>query len=437
MNDDEYQALQTLLKILAGLGQGVEVSNYDMIIGTINLQKFHASLPWKFDNNLELTRNDLEIPRAIVKYAIAAFGWRGLNVWGKGRGIVADSFRSNPDLRAILYYLGLDEADIPIYQLEGNILYRPNFFVAIDRKLSAVILSIRGTMSLQDIVTDLSCECVPFDRLKTFQKDEKKMEEDGNGNGNGGEELCHSGFLSAAHWFVNILGERLINLAVDNNLDNIYFTGHSLGGCIASMTLMVLVDRIKRRKAMEEEKGSSIPWQLLNREKRPIRIHGYAFGPAPSLSLNLAKEADEYLDSFVYGSDSVPRICYGSVLDFQAMLVYAAELGNTGHLFKIKLPTDLTSKLHECRNAIRRNLNYNEKLYIAGRVHHIINLAEPGGGQRTVIDTCDKERFDELILHNKMLTSHLPPKYEKGIERAYLDLSIDETIKKTASKDGP
>jgi hypothetical protein len=46
MNDDEYQALQTLLKILAGLGQGVEVSNYDMIIGTINLQKFHASLPW-------------------------------------------------------------------------------------------------------------------------------------------------------------------------------------------------------------------------------------------------------------------------------------------------------------------------------------------------------------------------------------------------------
>lgn len=67
-------------------------------------------------------------------------------MFGKRHEILVDSFRSKADLRAVLKYLDLPDSDMLVFGLEESKLFRPNFFVSIDRSLSAIVLSIRGTM---------------------------------------------------------------------------------------------------------------------------------------------------------------------------------------------------------------------------------------------------------------------------------------------------
>lgn len=99
-----------------------------------------------YGNNLVLKKNDLEIPRIIYKYTMATMGWRGLNFFGKGQGYINDSFRSEADLKSVMNFLKLTKSDLLIFEIGENRIFRPNFFVAIDRGLSAIVLSIRGTM---------------------------------------------------------------------------------------------------------------------------------------------------------------------------------------------------------------------------------------------------------------------------------------------------
>ena len=64
--------------------------------------------------------------------------------------------------RVIVQMTGLNDAAIKVCQLEGETALMPRYFIAVDETRRVVVLSIRGTLSLSDIMTDVCAECVPF-----------------------------------------------------------------------------------------------------------------------------------------------------------------------------------------------------------------------------------------------------------------------------------
>jgi hypothetical protein len=161
MSNEEYFALKNFLDLATAWGQGVEVSGVSLFWSFMTIQKYFKNLPMyivycsicnsfqlnrEFGNNVMLKKKDLELPRILYRYSMATTGWRGLNFFGKGQGYIVDSMRRQADLNSVLKYLNLNESDLLIFELRESRVFRPNFFVSIDRGLSAIILSIRGTM---------------------------------------------------------------------------------------------------------------------------------------------------------------------------------------------------------------------------------------------------------------------------------------------------
>lgn len=77
---------------------------------------------------------------------MASYGWKGLNFIGKGNGIFSDAVRSQSDALSIIEHLEIPKEDLLAYEFRANAAFRPSYFIARDRKLNAIVLSIRGTM---------------------------------------------------------------------------------------------------------------------------------------------------------------------------------------------------------------------------------------------------------------------------------------------------
>ena len=67
--------------------------------------------------------------------------------------------------RVITQLTGLNDAAIKVVQLEGETALMPRYFIAVDEARRVVVLCIRGTLSLSDVLTDVCAECVPFKEM--------------------------------------------------------------------------------------------------------------------------------------------------------------------------------------------------------------------------------------------------------------------------------
>jgi len=237
-------------------------------------------------------------------------------------------------------------------------------------------------------VTDLACEYVPWK------------------NG-----ITHSGVLEASKWFHDNIGRQMVMFANEYGTDNIFITGHSLGGSVAAITTILLNDYLSEQKT----------WPLTASGKK-LNVHCYAFGSPPVATMEIIERYLDCIDMFIYGEDVVPRLSYGSVLDFQALLVFAAEVTRKLHLVQDVSPA-IIARIDECRTAIRlQKSKLNPKLFIPGRIHHLIRLRAPNNQKYTVIDDTTADRFEEVKIRKRMFSNHIPPAYEEAIEDAYCTL---------------
>ena len=161
----------------------------------------------------------------------------------------------------------LNEIDVMFASFEND-LYKAPFIVSLDHEMRAVVVSIRGTLSMHDIITDLiaSTEPIEFPGHPTF--------------------LVHKGMLKTAQ----TLKEKLEELEILEKCFekvcrySLVVTGHSLGSGVACILSMLL--------------RASYP-----------ELYCYCFSPTGSL-LNHA--AAEYTKSFVtsvtLGEDMVARL---------------------------------------------------------------------------------------------------------------------------------
>lgn len=165
------------------------------------------------------------------------------------------------------------------------------FFVAIDYAREKIVVSIRGTLSMKDVLTDLNAEGEPLPLNPTRE-----------------EFLGHKGMVQAAVYIKNKLyEENLIEKALNHNPKRgtqnfgLILVGHSLGAGTAAILAILLKQDFDN-------------------------LHCFSYSPPGGLlSMPAVEYSKEFITSVVVGKDVVPRIGLHQMESLRADLINAIQ----------------------------------------------------------------------------------------------------------------
>uniref|UniRef100_H0XGN4 Diacylglycerol lipase-beta n=1 Tax=Otolemur garnettii TaxID=30611 RepID=H0XGN4_OTOGA len=182
---------------------------------------------------------------------------------------------------SILQTTGLQYRDFIHISFHDKVYELP-FLVALDHRKESVVVAVRGTMSLQDILTDLSAESEVLDIQCEVQ-----------------DCWAHKGISQAARYVYR----RLINDGILSQAFSIapeyqlVIVGHSLGGGAAALLAIML--------------RASYP-----------QVRGYAFSPPRGLlSKSLYEYSKNFIVSVVLGKDVIPRLSVTNLEDLKKRIL--------------------------------------------------------------------------------------------------------------------
>ncbi len=200
-------------------------------------------------------------------------------------------------------------------------------FVSLDHDSKAVVLTCRGTLGFEDVLTDMTCE---YDELMYRGKAYK----------------VHKGIHASARRLTEGRVMATITAALEEYPDyGLVMCGHSLGGAVtALLAIMVSEPSPDPNSTAFFTKAEYAPQQLLLMEKEGVRgtapikgfrlpegrpIHVYAYGPAASVSPSLRLATRGLITSVVNGQDLIPFLSLGVLHDLQAVAL-AFKTDDTG-----------------------------------------------------------------------------------------------------------
>ncbi|KAJ1942264.1 hypothetical protein FBU59_003249, partial [Linderina macrospora] len=162
ISQSTFKAIKSLDRLVTSFNQGVELSSAELLGGFLTLYKFfnEADLPGvtrPHKGVMVESMKDLEVPGHYARFALASYGWRALYFFNRGITLM-DGAKGNSDVTSVLQYLNIKEEDLLGYEFRSSEVFCPSYFVAYDRPYNAIVLVVRGTMSAEDTVVDLSCE---------------------------------------------------------------------------------------------------------------------------------------------------------------------------------------------------------------------------------------------------------------------------------------
>lgn len=321
---------------------------------------------------------------------------------------------------SILLSTGLQYRDF-IYVSFHNQIFEIPFFVALDHKREAVLVAIRGTLSLRDVLTDLSTEC-----------------EDLPIEGVSGTCYAHKGMSQAAGYiYKKLVNDGILNQAFTIAPEyKLVITGHSLGGGTASLLAVLL--------------RNSFP-----------NLRCYAFSPPGGLmSKALADYSKQFVVSVVLGKDLVPRLSIPNMEDLKRRILKMVS-NCSKPKYRILLqgcwyelfggdpddfPTEMDNReeqlsqplLGEESLIIRHSSSYQSlasedspvhtahlPLYLPGRILHI---TEDGPSRRSCFsqvryraEWSSETAFRSVLISPRMLADHMPD----AVLRSLRSLTID------------
>jgi len=319
----------------------------------------------------------MSLPSAVKRYmrfSAATYGSAALKALG-----AYDILRPNDDNLAAAHVAGVSKEDVLIVQ-GSSAVFCPGYAILLDTAECSVVIAVRGTMRLQDVLTDLACESVPL--------------------ASNPEHRVHRGFQEAAKRLFGLTERLVVDALERQGWSSLVICGHSLGASVASLLCL------EWRAALPET----------------CMVRGYAYAAPCTLSLKAAREMKGLVCSVAIGHDMVPRFCLGAVQDLQWAVMKVSLLGaHAEHLCAeleqavqqgaIPPPAgvDLMNQLADRRA---------ERLYPPGKIMHV-----RGERERHVV-TCDPEEFSELILCGSMFSSHMPTKYLSACEECSLQPAL-------------
>ncbi|EFP79164.2 uncharacterized protein PGTG_05485 [Puccinia graminis f. sp. tritici CRL 75-36-700-3] len=260
----------------------------------------------------------------------------------------------------------------------------PRYFILVDRVHRSVIVCLRGTFSLNDLSTDLTCDLQTFDPLLFWddfpgsvvdtQNDSATEEEEDSTNEKKNQNFkVHQGFYEVSKKLIGFpnnspppsaqqqqpqptkfmasLRNALEKLDSDENVPlndgiqrqqkknkRIEFVGHSLGAGVAVLLSLMLADPrtglSTRRSGLPE--GTS--------------IRTYAICPPCTSSKGLTELSRKMIKTLIHSNDFIPRLSMDHVMNLKTMIIWIDYFENNPAL----LPSLVST--HKNSDGIWKNL---------------------------------------------------------------------------------
>ncbi|CAG8502620.1 15392_t:CDS:2 [Acaulospora colombiana] len=216
-------------------------------------------------------------------------------LWKQQRGsLYRFAFASSTDL-------SLDSiVDSSHHKVTNNDGYQPTYFLIRDHTTQSIILALRGTMSVHDLIVDLTCEYEDFQLPEDVQRGDDTLHQ------------VHKGMIKVARSMATP-GQSGVFEALKREMEankdyGLILVGHSLGAGVASLLALLLASP----STCMTTRWSRLP---LGR-----RVHAYAFATPCVMSAELSRRTRNLITSVAYDSDMICRLSLGHVLDLRNMV---------------------------------------------------------------------------------------------------------------------
>ncbi|XP_049573661.1 diacylglycerol lipase-alpha isoform X1 [Syngnathus scovelli] len=312
-----------------------------------------------------------------------------------------------------------------VYTSCHDAVYETPFFVAVDHEKKKVVISIRGTLSLKDALTDLSGDS---ERLPVEEQQ--------------GTWLGHKGMVYSAEYIKKKLEQEMIlSQAFGRDLNKgtmhygLVIVGHSLGA------------------------GTAAILSFLLRPQYPT-LHCYSYSPPGGLLSEDAMEySKEFVTSVVLGKDLVPRLGLSQLEGFRRHLLEVLQksnkpkwriiVGGTKCVPKSELPLEEEdppsqqaappSRLWLHPSDLSIALSASTPLYPPGRIIHVVHNHPPEtccGQEEPTYSALwgDNKAFNEVIISPAMLNEHMPHMVMEGLNKVLENYNKGKTALLSAAK---
>ena len=327
----------------------------------------------------------------------------------------------------------VDEYSLAMWDIPYAQIHYANFYngiaatpyaIIVDDQEKSVVITIRGTNSLEDWVADLQYVPQPLDKVGEL------CGFDGKGR------HCHKGVLTRCKWTYNDIKKNGVLKNLYSNESpykeyNLVVCGHSLGGGCAQVLSLML--------------RPSFP-----------SLRCYAFEPPGCIfDDSLSEDCKEWIISVVRHEDVVPRITQPNLESlrdefFDVLARIKVPKSKAFHDVRAPCPeshlasrnakvlcpkhqierdTEFYRKVSAFRNErASKNLtgDVSVKLYIPGRIIYLIDTK--GDGTKHVGYWASRYEFNQVILSGRMLSDHHMPSLVDVLRTLKLD---DEHVEHT------
>lgn len=247
----------------------------------------------------------------------------------------------------LLEHCDLDVDDLLYCCFEGDELkgtdgvefHSPPVFILRDRVKQTIVVLIRGTQNLNDVIVDVYGNSMRWE-----------------------EGAVHEGMGMIARWVAtdNIIVSTIEDALINNVNYSLTVVGHSLGASIAALTTIYWKNHKTFRKFERSYKNGQF-------------LQCFAFAPAPMLSRQIKEKGLGFVVSIVNEDDVVPRLSKNGILDTiqlvgVMMMVYVQIIGNCKEKSWFKR---MKSSASEHAQSLFGKNNTLLQLYLPGTVYYL------------------------------------------------------------------
>ncbi|XP_010139269.1 PREDICTED: sn1-specific diacylglycerol lipase alpha [Buceros rhinoceros silvestris] len=310
-----------------------------------------------------------------------------------------------------------------VYTSCHDAVYETPFYVAVDHDKKKVVISIRGTLSPKDALTDLTGDA---ERLPV--------------EGHHGTWLGHKGMVLSAEYIKKKLEQEMVlsqafgrDLGKGTKHYGLIVVGHSLGAGTAAILSF-----------------------LLRPQYPSLKCFAYS-PPGGLLSEDAMEYSKEFVTAVVLGKDLVPRIGLSQLEGFRRQLLDVLQrsnkpkwriiVGATKCIPKSELPEETeensvtSNRLWTHPSDLTIALSASTPLYPPGRIIHVVH-----NHPAEQCCCCDQEdptyfaiwgdnkAFNEVIISPAMLHEHLPHVVMEGLNKVLENYNKGKTALLSAAK---
>ncbi|KAJ3030151.1 UNVERIFIED_CONTAM: hypothetical protein HDU68_009925 [Siphonaria sp. JEL0065] len=275
------------------LAQSLLKNNFNLPVSRIVkvlafLYKFENGLPIPRTGNLIKEQKVLEVAERFMDHSLVVYGAL-MSGFCTGAISVKDNLRLKADEKTALEYLKLNPANLLYWDHSKRTISTTRYYIVHDTTLNAIVISIQGTISAFQLLTDINADYFPFH----------------NGS-------VHKGIFRAAQQIFDNQLEALLGWVQELKVPAIYCTGHSLGaGTCALLTL--LLD--EQRNRFVDVSGN-----------KDFIIHAHAFATPGVTTRPVAEKCVELIDNYIMENDIVPRMSFGTIFAFKELMLEASTI---------------------------------------------------------------------------------------------------------------